>query len=311
MRPHSVLRLSACLLLLLSFPFAAGSQEANQGFATVRQILQDNCSACHDWTASFQGIADPARVTPGSPEKSPLYTMVASDAMPVGGEPLPVTQKNLLRAWIAAGATESEEPLSLALPEAAQPEAAAAASSTVPAPPARRFNKLKFHQVSGFTSASLFLAAGAVGVVQFGTLMSASHAYRDANGIDEDQISSQCADYIIDLWNDPEHLALRWTHVGLLAAGEGFYLYNTVTGIGMLSKERPGLSAQDLHRYAFFTHASLMLAQIMLGVFTTEVLSRGDHWAIIGLGVAHTAVGFTIPLVMIGSGVAVRRMLKM
>ena len=242
MRAHSILRLSACLLLLLSFPFAAGAQEANQGFLTVRQILEDNCSACHDWTASFQGIADPSRVTPGSPEKSRLYTMVASDEMPMGGEPLPVTQKNLLRAWIAAGATESEEPLSLALPEAAQPEAAAAPSSTVPAPPVRRFNKLKFHQVSGFTSASLFLAAGAIGVVQFGTLISASHAYRDANGIDEDEISSQCAGYIIDLWNDPEHLALRWTHVGLLTAGEGFYLYNTVTGIGMLSKERPGLS---------------------------------------------------------------------
>jgi hypothetical protein len=54
-----------------------------------------------------------------------------------------------------------------------------------------------------------------------------------------------------------------------------------------------------------------MLAQIMLGVFTTEVLSRGDHWSIIGLGVAHTAVGITIPLVMIGSGIAVRRMLKL
>jgi hypothetical protein len=311
MRAHSILRLSACLLLFLSFPFAAGAQEANQGFLTVRQILQDNCSACHDWAGSFQGITDPARVTPGSPEKSRLYTMVASDEMPMGGEPLPVTQKNLLLAWIAAGATESEAPLALTLPESSE---AGAAVAPLPAPeptPARRFNKLKFHQVSGFTSASLFLAAGAIGVVQFGTLISASHAYRDANGIDENDISSQCADYIIDLWNDPEHLALRWTHVGLLSAGEGFYLYNTVTGIGMLSKERPGLSAQDLHRYAFFTHASLMLAQIILGVFTTEVLSRGDHWSIIGLGVAHTAVGFTIPLVMIGSGVAVRRMLKM
>jgi hypothetical protein len=237
--------------------------------------------------------------------------MVASDAMPMGGEPLPVTQKNLLRAWIAAGATESEEPLVMTLPESSE---AGAAVAPLPAPDpaaARRFNKLKFHQVSGFTSASLFLAAGAIGVVQFGTLISASHAYRDANGIDEDQISSVCAAYIMDLWNDPEHQALRWTHVGLLTTGEAFYLYNAVTGIGMLSKERPGLSAQDLHRYAFFTHASLMLAQIILGVFTTEVLSRGDHWAIIGLGVAHTAVGFTIPLVMIGSGVAVRRMLKM
>ncbi len=311
MGPHPVLRGSAFLLLLLAFPFTAGSQEANQGFATVRQLLETSCSACHDWASSYQGIAAPSRVTPGSPEKSRLYVLVASDEMPMGGPPLEVTQKNLLRAWIAAGATDSQEPLSLTMPEApaggAVPEAAGQAA---PAAPARRFNKLKFHQASGFTSASLFLAAGAIGVVQFGTLISESHAYRDANGIEEDQISSQCAAYIMDLWDNPEHQALRWTHVSLLAAGEAFYMYNAVTGIGMLSKERPGLAAQDLHRYAFFTHASLMLAQIILGVFTTEVLSRGDHWAIIGLGVAHTAVGFTIPLVMIGSGIAVRRMLK-
>ena len=311
MRSQSVLRLSACLLLLLCFPFAAGSQEANQGFLTVRQVLEANCSACHDWVGSFQGITDPARVTPGSPEKSPLYTTVASDDMPMGGEPLPVTQKNLLRAWIAAGATESQEPLSLAFPEAAQPEAAAAPPSAAPAAPVRKFNKLKFHQVSGFTSASLFLAAGVVATVQWGTMMAAGHDYREAMGIDDYENSTLCADYLMGLWNDPEHQALRWTHVGLLTAGEGFYLYNTVTGIGMLSKERPGLSAQDLHRYAFFTHASLMLAQIILGVFTTEVLSSGDHAAMLGVGIAHTAIGITIPLVMIGSGVAVRRMLKM
>jgi len=59
----------------------------------------------------------------------------------------------------------------------------------------------------------------------------------------------------------PEHQAWRWTHVGLLAAGESFYLYNAITGIGMFSKDRPGLTAQDLHRYAFFTHGSLMLAR--------------------------------------------------
>jgi hypothetical protein len=169
----------------------------------------------------------------------------------MGGEPLPVTQKNLLRAWIAAGATESEEPLVLTLPEAAQPEAAAAPSSTVPAPPVRRFNKLKFHQVSGFTSASLFLAAGVVATVQWGTMMAAGHDYREAMGIDDYENSPLCAAYLMGLWNDPEHQALRWTHVGLLTAGEGFYLYNTVTGIGMISRDRPGFSAQDLHRYAF------------------------------------------------------------
>ncbi len=306
MRLHPALRAAACLLLLLAFP--AFPQETNQGFLTVRQLLQENCAACHDWTASYKGIADPARVTPGSPEKSSLYTKVASDAMPMGGQPLSVTQKNLLRAWIAAGATESEEPLQLALPETS-PKAGEAAAPPPPAPPARHFDKLKFHQVSGFTSASLFLAAGVVGAAQIGSMMSASHAYRDANNIDENQISSTCANYIMGLWNDPEHTALRWTHVGLMATGEAFYLYNAVTGIGMIQKRAP-LSAQALHRYAFFLHGTLMLTQIILGVFTTEVLSAGNHWSIVGLGIAHTAVGFTIPLVMIGSGLAVRHALK-
>jgi hypothetical protein len=304
MHPHSALRLSASLLLLLSFPFAAGSQEANQGFLTVHQILEANCSACHEWTASFQGIADPARVTPGSPEKSPLYTTVADDSMPPGA-PLPVTQKNLLRAWIAAGAAASEEPLPLTLPEASSE----AAAVPPPAAPAHRVNKLKFHQVSGFTSASLFLAAGAIGAVQFGTLMAESHNYRDSKGIEEDDISSECANYIIGRWKDPMHQALRWTHVGLLSAGEALYLYNAVTGIGMITKNR-GFTPQALHRYAFFTHGTLMLAELILGVFTTEVLSSGNHWAIVGLGVAHIAVGFTIPVVMIGSGIGINHSLK-
>jgi len=290
-------------LLLLAAPWLA-AQEANQGFLTVRQIMESSCSACHDWALTREGIADPSRVTPGSPEKSPLYTTVADDSMPIGSEPLPVTQKNLLRAWIAAGATASEEPLALALPE----PAAAGAPEAAP-PPARRFNKVKFHQVSGFTSASLFLAAGAVGAVQFGTFMAESHAYRDANDIDEDEISSTCANYIMGLWAEPLHQSLRWTHVGLLSAGEALYLYNAVTGIGMITKSR-GFTPQALHRYAFFTHGTLMLAELILGVFTTEVLSSGNHWAIVGLGVAHIAVGFTIPVVMIGSGIGINHSLR-
>jgi len=308
MRPISVLQGLACLLLVV--PLGAGAQESNQGFLTVRQILETSCAACHDWTASHQAIADPARVTPGSPEKSPLYTKVASDEMPMGGEPLPVTQKNLLRAWIAAGATASEEPLPIALPEGASIEAAAA---PLPAPepaPVRRFNKLKFHQVSGFTSASLFLAAGVVGAIQWGTFIADAHAYRDSMGIDEFENNPVCTAYIIDLWNDPMHQALRWTHVGLLSTGELFYLYNAVTGLQMLSKDRPGLSPQDLHRYAFFTHGALMIAELILGIFTTEVLSSGSHWAMVGVGTAHIAIGLTIPVVMISSGVAINCMLR-
>jgi hypothetical protein len=50
---------------------------------------------------------------------------------------------------------------------------------------------------------------------------------------------------------------------------------------------------------------------VIMGFFTTEVLSSGNHWAIVGLGVSHIAVGFTIPVVMIGSGITVNRMLKL
>jgi len=307
MRPLTVLRRITCLLLL-AVPFVAAAQEANQGFLSVRQILEASCSACHDWASSYEGIADASRVTPGSPEKSPLYTTVADDSMPPG-EPLPVTQKNLLRAWIAAGATASEEPIALTLPEGSGTEAAGGGISAAKAP-ARRFNKVKFHQFSGFASGSLFLAAGAVGAVQWGTLIADGHAYRDANGIDEDEISAKCAGYIGDLWANPFHQTLRWTHVGLLSAGEAFYLYNAVTGIGMMTKDRPGLTPQDLHRYAFFTHATLMVTELIMGMFTTSAISSGSHWTMVGVGAAHTAVGLAIPLVVISSGIAVNHSLK-
>lgn len=51
---------------------------------------------------------------------------------------------------------------------------------------------------------------------------------------------------ITEMWSDPLHQSLRWTHVGLLAAGEILYLANAVTGIGSLSKDQPGLTPQVL-----------------------------------------------------------------
>ena len=96
--------------------------------------------------------------------------------------------------------------------------------------------------------------------------------------------------------------------MGLLSAGEALYLANAVTGISMISKNR-GLSTQALHRYAFFVHGSLMVAEL-IRVITTEVLSSGNHWAIVGIGISHIAVGFTIPLVMIGSGVGIDSSLR-
>ena len=141
-------------------------------------------------------------------------------------------------------------------------------------------------------------------------MIAASHDYRDVNGIEENEISSQCAAYIANLRDDPLHSALRWTHVGLLSAAETLYLADAITGLSMLTKDRPGLTPQDIHRYAFFTHGALMISELVLGILSSTFLDLGDHWSIIGVGIAHTAVGVTIPLVMLSAGIYINSVFR-
>jgi hypothetical protein len=230
-----------CLLLTLPcLSPAAQEQAGNRGFQTIQEIFQANCSACHDWATSYEGITDPSRLVKGSPEASAVYTTVASDSMPPMDPKLTHAQKNLIRDWIAAGAPSGSEPIAQAPPP--EPSKQGPLTPVKPKGVSISSGKLRFHRISGFTSASLLLAAGAVGAAQWGTLIAAGHTYRDKYDIDEDQISSVCAGYIQGLWNDPMHQALRWTHVALLSTGELFYLYNAATGVQMLTKDRPGLT---------------------------------------------------------------------
>ncbi|PKL24765.1 MAG: hypothetical protein CVV47_10055 [Spirochaetae bacterium HGW-Spirochaetae-3] len=167
-------------------------------------------------------------------------------------------------------------------------------------------SKAAYHRVAGWTSAGLLLAAGVVGAVRAYDLMSAGHDYRDELGIDEDSMSPVCDDKIAELWSADQ--ALRWTHVGLLVAGETVYLGNAFTGMAMKTEHVPGeISRSDLHRYAFYAHAGLMATEIVLGFFTTDALSRGDHELVSSLGVAHAAVGLAIPVLVIGAGIVIGR----
>ena len=75
-------------------------------------------------------------------------------------------------------------------------------------------------------------------------------------------------------------------------------------GISMWSKDTPGFTPQKLHKIAFITHVTLMTAQIILGFASSYAMQTGQHDLMIGLGAAHAAIGITIPLVMIGAGVA-------
>jgi hypothetical protein len=180
----------------------------------------------------------------------------------------------------------------------------AVASASTPAPSSRFLgfqSKESFHRFSGWASGGLLLAAGVVGGIHVYDMMSKAHDYRDANHIDEFD-TAQCIAEINAVYNEPTEQALRWTHVGLLAAGETFYFANALTGVSLMAPLEPGWNKARIHRYAFFVHAGLMAAEGVLGYFSSDALQRGDHEAFMGLLEAHAVIGFTIPAVILGAG---------
>lgn len=302
----------------------AADRKLELSFGPVQELLQAKCSSCHEWTSTADGIA--GMVKPGDLAASPIWQKVSRNLMPPD-EPLTDAEKATIKEWIAAGAPTADATSGATAAEAAPGETApadaaaadaAASDATTGATSAEGDaagaasstflgfkSRTAFHMASGYTSSALFLGAGIVGAVQWGTLIYESHEYRDLMGIEEDEISAQCSSYIAGLRGNTLHSALRWTHVGLMSVAEALYLANAVTGIGMLTKDRPGLTPQDIHRYAFFTHGALMIGELVLGILSSTFLDWGDHWSIIGVGIAHSAIGITIPLVMLGAGIYV------
>jgi len=322
---------AAGFFLLLALPEdlpaeTVSALPSNKGFATVREILDRSCSACHDWTGSYDSIVGGGRVVPGSPEKSPIYQKIATDEMPMEGDKLTADWKAFIKGWIAAGAPSTELPIAVPSAEggsvtgagstvqgrstmqggSAAEGGAAAATGGTPAPAASsRFllfpSKASFHAVTGFTSSALFLGAGVIGVIHFLDMMDAAHAYRDSIPWTEGMDPALRTNEIKSVWGGQQ--TLRWVHVGLLAGGEVLYLGDAITGISMMTRSQPGkLTKHDIHRYAFFTHAALMVAQVGLGFAETWALSTGQHDVMVGLGTAHAAIGLAIPAVMIGAG---------
>src|SRR5271169_4506711 len=156
---------------------AAQTPLANKGFATIKEILDSRCSACHDWTGSWETITAGGRVVPGSPEKSILYLRISTDEMPAEGDKLTPEQKAFIRGWIAAGAPATDLPIAVSAAEAQTGAAPPASGGFLFFP-----SKAAFHEVAGFTSTALFVAAGVLGGLHIIDLMNAGHKYRDAIG---------------------------------------------------------------------------------------------------------------------------------
>ena len=295
-----------CLAALLAMPAVLSAETqsalpANRGFATIREILDKSCSACHDWTGSYETITGGGRIIAGSPEKSILYQKIASDEMPLEGDKLTADQKAFIKGWIAAGAPSTELPIAVPAAEGGTAGTSEAAAAPVAS---QRFlffpNKATFHAVTGFTSSALFLGAGIIGVIHFVDMMNEAHNWRDTTNWVEGNEPARSSE-IMTTWGNQQ--SLRWWHVGFIIAGETLYIGDAITGISMMTHSQPGkLTKHDIHRYAFFVHAALMVAQVGLGFAETYALSTGQHDLMIGLGATHAVIGLAIPAVMIGAG---------
>ena len=156
-------RFVRCTVLLAGLSVLPGvlfaetaAMQANRGFPTIKEILARSCSACHDWTGSYDSIVGGGRIIAGAPEQSLLYQKIATDEMPMDGAKLPADEKAFIKGWIAAGATSSELPIAVPAAEGAAGTGSAEAGAR-PAPAVSTSflgfpNKATFHAVTGFTS---------------------------------------------------------------------------------------------------------------------------------------------------------------
>lgn len=109
------------LLLALAAVVSASAAEPVSFAKHIQPILADRCQSCHgpDKQKGDLRLDSPAAIrrggkngqvlTPGDPEKSPLWKLTTlpkgdEDVMPAKGEPLTPAQQALLRQWIAEGA---------------------------------------------------------------------------------------------------------------------------------------------------------------------------------------------------------------
>jgi len=107
----SILAWSASTILAFGVAAQSAKLPENKGFVTIAAIMKDNCAQCHAWAASYSGIASPSRIVATLPDKSLLYQKIRDDSMPLSGKKLTKEEKELIRAWLAAGASPTDTPI--------------------------------------------------------------------------------------------------------------------------------------------------------------------------------------------------------
>lgn len=169
----------------------------------------------------------------------------------------------------------------------------------------RQIKGMKIHKRMAFTTGGLLLMSDAMGAYHFFSMIRQGHDYRDSIGFDEENGNKLVqTNEMKNIWRSSESQSERVIHGALITASTICYVATATIELTLprIDGDNSKFSRPNIHRGIFYTHASLMLANIGLGFAESYALSQGKHDLVQGLSVAHMIVGFTTPVVMIGSG---------
>jgi hypothetical protein len=171
----------------------------------------------------------------------------------------------------------------------------------------RQYRAIKVHKALAFTTAGLVLAADGMGLYHFLQLVNRGHDLCPTGGEEDGSFSDSLQTaQTQEAWSQSESQAERVIHAGLIAGALIAYTATATIELTMPRthvSQRP-LSQTKLHKYLFWLHCGLMVANVGLGFWESYALSEGDHDLSKGLGIAHLAVGFSVPVVMVISGLS-------
>jgi hypothetical protein len=173
----------------------------------------------------------------------------------------------------------------------------------------RQEKMLKIHKGFAYTTGALLLCADGVGMYHFISMLREGHKYRDmlrAEGIRSRRTLQ--TEEIKNIWNEKQSQTERILHGGLIATATITYATTATIELSLprISDDPAFLRKVQIHRDLFYIHAALMAANIGLGFAESYALSRGNHGAVVGLGITHIIAGFVTPIVIVSSGLAYR-----
>jgi hypothetical protein len=173
----------------------------------------------------------------------------------------------------------------------------------------RHYAEVKVHKQLAYATAALVLATDIEGTWHFLNMEKLGHQFRDS--VEAATHSRQSgrdpaiqAAGIKQAWLASESQSLRVLHGALVTASAIAYTATATIELTIprLAKDPEGIRRAKVHRNIFYVHAALMAANIALGYAESQALSQGNHGRVVGFGIAHMIIGFSLPVIMVGSG---------